>query len=69
MSPMADAPGGIDMDYVMTQGTSFAKWAERMAGKQRHGDDWRETANNWRAMRWQRLDKEIEWAKAHGWQT
>lgn len=56
---------GIDMD----QGTKAAKWAEGMAGSQRHGDDWRESADNWRVMRWQRLDKEIGDAKKRGWRS
>lgn len=67
MNPMRNAPGGIDMDFVMDQGTKSARWAEGMAGNQRHGECWRESADNWRAMRWERLDAEIKWAKARGW--
>lgn len=64
---MSYTSDGLDMGYVMDQGTKAAKWAEGMAGKQRHGDSWRESADNWRAMRWHRLDNEIKWAKVRRW--
>lgn len=57
---MSYTTDGLDMGHVMDQGTKYARQCE--------ASSWtKKDAQGWRDMRWDRLDKEIEWAKARRW--